>query len=266
MSLDLPLPPPIPEERRGDDDGEPADRRPAPLPRPAGMLGLPAADGTGRRWMITFADLVSLMLTFFILLFAMSTTNLDRWKHLTDALGRQLSPAIEKKGDGGTAEHNIGKGFFRSATNIDYLSGVLERTLADDPAFAGAKVIRLTDRLVVSLPADLLFGGGSALLTERARVAIGNLGYVLKNLNNQIGVAGHSDPAPVPAAFTSNWELSLARANAVANALVRAGCNEKMVAYGLGETGFAELAGPEEQRRRAARRVDVLILANAPGR
>ncbi len=67
-------------------------------------------------------------------------------------------------------------------------------------------------------------------------------------------------------AHTSNWELSLARAAAVANALRRSGYTEDIIAYGYADSRFSQLPDlPADQRRALGRRVDIVVLPNAEG-
>ncbi len=219
-------------------------------------------------WMITFTDLVALMLTFFVMLFAMSNVKVDKWELMTDALSQSLNPERVKSEARPTAEYNVPSVYRKRAINLDYLAGVFEETVAGDPTLAGSKVIRLEDRLILALPGDLLFEPGQAVLTERARPTLFNLGGVLRNIENRISVNGHSDPVSAGVGeYATNWELSLARAIAVANALRRAGYTEDIAALGYADSRLFELpSGMDEERRRAlARRVDIVIQPTAEG-
>lgn len=213
-------------------------------------------------WMLTFADLVSLMLTFFVLLFSMSSVKVDKWDAMIDTMTQSLNPDKVKTVAAATAQFNIGTIFRKRATNLDYLAGVLDEAMAQDKLLSKAQLMRLDDRLVITLPSDLLFPAGKALMPAEARRALFDLGGVLRNISNQIGVNGHSDPAP-PAQggeYTSNWELSLARAAAVANALRRSGYRENIVAFGYSDSRYNQLPKlPDAERRKLARRVDIVI-------
>lgn len=218
--------------------------------------------------MITFTDLVSLMLTFFVLLFSMSNVKLDQWENVIDSLSQSLNPVPEETVREATAAFNIGTGFRKRAINLEYLASVLEEHLAEDDVLQGSKLMLLDDRLVVALPGDLLFEPGRAVMTPGARDAMFSLGGIFRNIGNQIGVNGHSDPIP-PAggAYDSNWELSMGRAAAVANALRRAGYEDEIIAFGYSDSRFGELPQVDPATRRAmARRVDVVVLPTVGGR
>ena len=219
-------------------------------------------------WMVTFTDLVSLMLTFFVMLFSMSTLQMDDWDAMTDTLTQSLNPGKLKTVASQTAQFNIDTIFRRQATDLDYLSGVLERGVAEDEILKTSKIMLLDDRLVVALPGDLLFPAGSATMPEEAQSALFVLGSLLRNVGNQIGVNGHTDPRPPSgnSPFSSNWSLSLARSAAVANALRRSGYTDDILAYGYADSRFTQLPNlPAEQRAELGRRVDVVVFPTVGG-
>jgi chemotaxis protein MotB len=222
---------------------------------------------TSRAWIVTFTDLVSLMLTFFVMLFSMSNVKVDKWETLTDTLSRSLSPVDRSAPITATAKLNIATVLRKPAINLDYLFSVLQETVAGDQLLSQSQILRLDDRLIIAFPSDLLFERGRAQLSPRAQDAIFNLGGVLRNVGNRIGVNGHTDPMPIDGgAYASNWELSLARAAAVADALKRSGYTEDLTAYGFADSRFIQLPDlPVKERYALGRRVDVVIMPNREG-
>jgi chemotaxis protein MotB len=90
------------------------------------------------------------------------------------------------------------------------------------------------------------------------------LAPILNVVGNKIAVHGHADPEPVPRnmAFASNWELSLARAAAVAAALHENGLNKSLTVRGFGDSRYASgTTGDAVRDRQLARRVDLVIEA-----
>jgi chemotaxis protein MotB len=217
---------------------------------------------TGRAWMITFTDLASLLLAFFVLLFSMSSVRMDSWQVAIDSLSRTLNPTRVDKVVPSAVPFNIGTTYPKRGSDLDYLATVLKEAMREDALLSNTRIMRLADRLIVALPGDLLFEKGRAELSERADKSLLILGSVLRNIGNRIGVNGHSDPEPLNAgAYKSNWELSLARAVTVSNALRHAGYGREIVAYGFADSRYQQLPKIEEERRRAlARRVDIVIL------
>ena len=221
------------------------------------------AGGGDAAWMVTFTDLVSLMLTFFVMLFAMSNVKTDQWDDMIDALSQQLNPSQQKQVAAATAEYNISTVYRRRAIDLDYLVSVIEKAIQDDDVLSRSNLMRLDDRLLIALPGDLLFQSGSAILAPEAQQALFNLGGILQNIGNTIAINGHTDPVPPSGAtYSSNWELSTARAIAVANLLRRSGYTEDIIAFGFADSMFTQLPDmPEDDRKRLGRRVDIVILA-----
>lgn len=220
-----------------------------------------------RAWLVTFTDLVSLILTFFVLLFSMSNVNVGDWQNIIDSLSRTLRPTPEKIVKAQTATFNIGTIYRRQAIDLNYLSSVIEEGIKDIELLSDTQVMLLEDRLVIALPGDLLFQPGRAEMTERAREAMFVFGGLLGNIDNEIGVNGHTDPAPPAGSeYASNWELSTGRAAAVANALRAAGYKNDIIAFGYAASRYNQLPRVADETRRAlARRVDIVVLPTAVG-
>ena len=218
-------------------------------------------DSRSNSWIIIFTDLVSLMLTFFVLLFAMSTIKVDKWESITDSLSQSLSPTSSKKVAAATAQFNIASIFRKRAINLGYLSALLGDMISKDELLGQGKLINLEDRLIITLPGNILFAAGESKLKEKARKALFNLGGVLRNIGNEIGVNGHTAPGKVQGdVYQSNWELSLARAIAVANELRRSGYTETITSYGYADSLYSQLPKmAESERREHSRRIDIII-------
>lgn len=220
----------------------------------------PPATGT---WFVTFTDVVCLMLTFFVMLYAMSSVPGARWEAVSAALSQQTVATNAPVTTAPTAQYNIATVFRKRTINLDYLQAVLRDVMAADDRLKTAHLHLMDDRLVISLPGDLLFAPSSAVVDARAESALFALGGVLGNLTNPVAVVGHSDPSPpTGAGYTSNWELTVGRAAAVANVLKRSGYTRPVTVLGAADTRYADLAEVAPERRTAlARRVDVVILS-----
>ncbi|WP_033068909.1 OmpA/MotB family protein [Thalassospira australica] len=218
-------------------------------------------------WMLSLADLISLLLTFFVMLFAMSKVKIDRWDEVVDSLSQSIKPSPEEENDEPMASLNIPRVYRKPAMNLDYLSAVIDDAIDDNPVLGDASMSRDADKLVISLPGDILFVAGSSDMTPQARQALFVLGGVLRNIGNRIGVQGHTDPRPLSGRgqYASNWELSLARAGAVANELKRSGYTDYINIYGFAASRYDQLPEllSEEARFAMARRVDIVIEPHA---
>jgi chemotaxis protein MotB len=216
---------------------------------------------TDQSWMLIFTDLVSLMLTFFVLLFSMSVVQVDAWNNIVSTLSQSLKPSERLSQSKAASSFDISTLSMSRAINLDYLSSVLEKAMASDKLLKNAQLMRFEDRLVIGLPGDRLFETNDAVLSEAARRALSNLGGILRNIGNQIGTNGHTDPTPLKGSqYTSNWELSIGRATAVANALKRSGYKEDIISFGYASGRFMELPDiPDAERRVMGRRIDIVV-------
>jgi len=179
-------------------------------------------------WLLTFTDLVALLLTFFVMLFAMSNVKIDRWKEMIDTLSQSLNPARSEPTKVPSAQYNISSVFRKRAINLDYLTAVLNQKIERSEVLKNSLIVTLEDRLIISLPGARLFAAKSAAFNQNASAALFDLGGVLRHIDNQIGVNGYSEEANVgETIYKSDWELSLARAVAVANELKRAGYSDQ---------------------------------------
>ncbi|MCH8000347.1 MAG: hypothetical protein IIA34_01625 [Proteobacteria bacterium] len=187
-------------------------------------------------WMITFTDLVALMLAFFVLLFAMSQVEQKKWQGLVDSLNTDLNALKSVERVKPALDYHPEDEAVLPGADLDYLASVLRQQIAAHALLARGTIRRLPDRLVVSLPADLLFRANATTLAPGARDAGFALGGVLRNLNNRIEVAArvrHSDRAQ---GRRSDWQLALARAALFTGMLTRAGYRGPIVARGIVES------------------------------
>ena len=216
-------------------------------------------------WLITFTDTMALMLTFFVLLYAMSIPKEDEWQELTGAVQRQFATFTSQAFSGGSQDTiEIEKLDYSRALDLGYLKSLLREQINKEVRLRDVELIQMSDRLVISMPSDLLFEAGQADINADGRRALFAIGGSLSRIRNKIEVVGHSDPDPVPeeGRFRSNWELSLARASATAAVLNNVGYRRDIEVKGLSSARYDEIQGQfDEQRRESlSRRVDVVVL------
>lgn len=233
-----------------------------------GRHGGGGARKISQAWMITFADLTALMLTFFILLFSMSTIDSTTWETIVDSFRQHLNPSKSGQ-DQSTGERNqVTRIIIPQSTDLDYLNTLIIGKIRDHPLLSRAILTRLDDGLVISLPSDALFEIGSAILTEGAVEAAGLLVEVLDLVGNRVDIHGHSDPTPIDGGeFFSNWELSVGRALSLGTMLLEAGLTKDVAAFGFADSRYGDISTEftEEQRLRLGRRVDVVIREGKDG-
>jgi chemotaxis protein MotB len=224
------------------------------------------------RWLLTYADLITLLMIFFVVMYSISNINAQKMQAVASSLSQVLAgkapeildftgPAIIEGQSGAQHGDVMGQAELEAARLqlVEYLK-ILETM---DPGISKNIVIMQQERgLVISLKDTLLFPKGSAELTPRARQVISGVGKSLAELPNYTRVEGHTDNLPIHTAqFPSNWELSVIRATNVAQQLINEGSvkPEKISATGYGE--YRPLVPNNSVANRAInRRVDIVIL------
>lgn len=218
-------------------------------------------DKNGDSWLVTFTDLIALMLTFFVMLYAMQSVDNAKWQNLTNSLRENLSSVVGEKQAAPTLELDMPGKDAPPGADLDYITEVVRTQLDANDVLAQSLVRREGDRLFISMPSHLLFDAGAYALSDKAEEAVFALGGFLRNISNRVQVAGYADPRQPVRRYPSNWELSLLRARAVGTALQDAGYAGGIVAYGYGDAQHESLPEevPEARRRELGRRVDVII-------
>ena len=217
-------------------------------------------------WLISFTDVMALMLTFFVLLFSMTEPTKQDWSEVTAAMKAEFNKfygAMQRRGPQDAI--NINKIDFDRALNIDYLAALLESVISDNELLSNANLIPQGDRLIISLPRDILFDPGQAEVREQGSKALYALGGALSKITNKLEIIGHADPRPIDASasqFNSNWDLSMLRALNVSAILEKVGYQNDITIRGLSNGRYQDLESIKDEQRRLelARRVDIVIL------
>lgn len=220
--------------------------------------------GTQSMWLVSFTDVMALMLTFFVLLFAMSNPKQEEWEDFTQNIQKNFNkfsgPALNR---GKEDAINIEKINFSQALDLNYLKALVGNLIKQEPSL---KVVRLIDNgnsLIISLPHDLLFDAGQAAVKTEANKALFTIAGTLDRIKNRVEIVGHTDPRPLSGSdFPSNWELSLARAANVAAVLENVGYEKPMVIRGQASGRYDDI--PEtvsvSERLDLSRRVDIVVM------
>jgi chemotaxis protein MotB len=250
-------------------------------------------------WAIPYGDLVTLLLAFFVVMYAISSVNAGKYRVLSDSLyaafrgtPRTIEPierGEKELGSGADLQQHLFKGaphplmvppatkaaaaiptsvaahsaaLAQASAALAQVADQVEEAMQD---LVRRKVVtvRRTDLWIeVEIRADILFPSGVAQLSPNAASVIDQLAGVLAPLPNAIRVEGHTDNVPIrTAVFYSNWELSAARAGSVVRMLAAQGVGPgRLAVVGLGEEHPIQ-TNDTAQGRNANRRVVVVILS-----
>jgi chemotaxis protein MotB len=218
---------------------------------------------TNPSWLVTFVDLISLLLAFFLMLYSMSSIKTKEWAAFSASLEKMKVEIPETKI--GSKENMASAVPIASSPGLDvaYLRKVIESAISSDPLLSFVSFNGKGDKLILSFPSSLIFQPGSAVLLPKGRSALFSLSEKLSNLDNRIALVGHSDPDPISAngKYRNNWILSLVRASAVANSLMKAGYRKPLNILSLADTQFSSNKNTSVGDRiyERSRRVDIVI-------
>lgn len=228
----------------------------------------PRTAKTESSWMIIFADLLALLMTFFVMMLSMNTPQSAKWNSMIAGFSDAFNPArqtisIEQNKNSSSAKQMVEK----PSISIDYLSALFEDAIKPYKNVLGVHVSRLEGKVVISLPAyfllkdpalDYASHGKDPELNRDATVLIANLTSILEQLGNEIAIVGHVAPNYEGA---SQWVQSLKMARSVERLILKSGYNGEMNIYGLGASRF-EYIDPSilsEVRLKIADRVDIEV-------
>jgi chemotaxis protein MotB len=238
------------------------------------------------RWLLSYADFITLLMVFFILMYSLSKVDLEKYNAIANSLsvvltGSSISPEDTKSSSitQGESAQNLSEKMNDELINQEQLEAVkkqiqdfidsdelnnISQTAGDTSNKLGdnIEVIEQERGLVISIKDTLLFPSGSDELNPQARIIMKQLGSALTNIPNYIRVEGHTDNLQINTGkFPSNWELSVLRASTVVHVLQdEAGISPERLSI----TGYGEYR-PKVPNINAAnqsknRRVDVVIL------
>lgn len=220
------------------------------------------------RWVISYADLVTLLFGFFIILYATADANEVKMEALARGLAEAFNVSV-REGSPGSSIFDGGTGVIpdqNNARSLDLDLEMVQRLVAEELARAGLvgqiAVTRDTDGIVIRLADNLAFPSASADIRPDALPLLRIVSRALHATDNEIRVEGHTDNIPlVTNRYPSNWELSSARATAVLRLLTEElGVDPgRVFAAGYGE--HRTIADNRTVEGRALnRRADIVIL------
>jgi chemotaxis protein MotB len=195
------------------------------------------------RWLISYADFITLMFTFFAALYALSSMDKAKVEKFSGSL-RQVFKIIEEP----------------IPLYEERTKALMEDIRNNIKDAAGVSVKTDLRGIVVTFPDAVLFTSGSADIKPEAFGVLGKLSKSLNTVPGRIIIEGHTDNVPISTGkYASNWELSTARAASVLHFFITKGVDPNRFSIaGYGE--YRPLASNETEDERAKnRRVEIVI-------
>jgi chemotaxis protein MotB len=228
--------------------------------------------GNHEGWAIPYGDLMTLLLAFFVVMYAISQVNEGKYRILSDSLNaafRGHPTTVSPIQAGVPAATTLAAPLVQLPEDVvtmalrqlaqqaeEAMQPLIQQGLVD--------VTRGDSRLSIAIRSDILFASGSAAPSVTSQPVIRQLGEVLHRFPVDIKVEGHTDNVPIAGLlFRSNWELSAARAASVVHLLIAGGvAPARLAAVGYGEHQPV-LPNLTADGRNANRRVVLVVETNA---
>jgi chemotaxis protein MotB len=242
------------------------------------------------RWLVSWADFMTLLFALFVVLFAASQVDDAKVGKLSSSFTAALGESIftggggvvfqedgrapgksasggnnPKKEEGGGAQDRMGDDGKGPSEQIDLMELKLkmENALRDQHTKIPIEVLERRNEIVLRVSSSLLFASGEDRLNSGAEEAIAEVASQIRDLDVEVRVEGHSDDAQVPegSRWRSNWELSGSRAMAVVDELIGPGAIVPQRLSGAGYGEYRPIAdNATENGRQKNRRVEIVII------
>lgn len=243
------------------------------------------SEDTGR-WLLTYSDLITLLLAFFVVMYSMSRIDAKKFGRMSEHLQgafhsgenagqvagvADLTSGVLKVGQLKATALRLRSSLGTSPDRISMGGQGVPMTRADSvvgqTGFSATEPVsmEINERgLVIHIVESALFESGQASLKPQALTVLDKIAKEIKDLPNQVRVEGHTDDRPIATVrFPSNWELSSARATSVVRYLIDkyAFTPARLSALGFGE--YRPLVPNDNDQNRAKnRRVDIVVLTD----
>ncbi len=220
-------------------------------------------------WFVSFADLMTNMLCFFVMLFAFSSLDSPKKRQESESRDEKFHAVFSINSAQGSSQWltHGGKGILLTPASrkseIPHLVKKVKNQLRKTPA-ADRMLVMAADQMVkIEIPSNVLFESGSAEMKRGAEDVLISLVPVLSTIDNHIRIDGHTDDQPTRSStYLSNWELSTARACSVVRFFVDKMQQdpERFSAQGYGEFR-PKVPNISPENREINRRVEIIVLS-----
>ncbi len=227
--------------------------------------------GSDERWLVSYADFITLLMVLFVVLYSMSQVDVARYRELATGLraafdGNSLdvvNPEIDLGGlaDGEEPAPIIVAGIPNVPSAPSEVAGQLTDLLATSNLGSMVSVQNNVEGVLISVSEKLLFIEGTAELQPDAYPVLDTVVTMIATIDNDVRVIGYTDNSiPQDSRFASNWELSVARALTIVSYLQSQGISpERLIAMGRGEY-FPLFENDTPEHRALNSRAEIIVV------
>lgn len=217
------------------------------------------------RWLLTYADLITLLMVFFVVLYALSNISGKKFEAIAVSLSKSLgggTSVLVSQGASVQGELNVTDSqVLKEIDELEKIKNQVDQYIKENELEDQLETLIEERGLVLSFKDVVLFPKGSAVLTPRSQEIIKNICGILQQADKYLRVEGHTDDLPINTTqYPSNWELSVARSTSVVREMIKADIRpERLSAAGYSEYR-PKIGNTSEINRQLNRRVDIVIL------
>ncbi|MEG0775586.1 flagellar motor protein MotB [Clostridium sp.] len=220
-------------------------------------------------WLIPYADMLTLLLALFIVMFAMSQVDKEKFEKVSTELNAIFSSSNGILQDGGIEPVEdlhpevVSNGVIEE-NKMQEIKETIEEEIGKNGYSDKVKVELNEGGLEISIQDVLLFNSGDAKVLDEVTPLLLQISNMLKSLDNDIKIVGHTDNVPIHnTRFPSNWELSATRAINVMNFIVNTGgVNPKKLSIQAYGEQMPKFDNSTKEGREKNRRVEIFIIRN----
>jgi chemotaxis protein MotB len=237
------------------------------------------------RWLVSYADFVTLLFAFFVVMYSISFINEGKYRVLSDSLSQAFDPrkenldlemnapinppslmplSVSRLHPGRQSDDQVSE---KDKLELHSIAVKVKQDLTD---LIDKELVNINEKdlwLEVEIKSSILFPSGNAIPSTSAEPVLKKIAGILEGYDNQVQVEGFTDNVPITNdIYPSNWELSAARAASVVHLFTRSGVDpQRMSAIGYGE--FKPISSNDTEEGRARnRRVNIIILSDSIAR
>lgn len=229
-------------------------------------------DGGGERWLISYADFITLLMVMFVVLYSMSQIDVKKYMLLAQGLRVAFSGGPESIVDpqinqgGALSEEEMAApiqipGMPKRNTGAEEVAGELTSMLTASQLGGLVSVQNNVEGVLISLSEKILYVPGTAELQPEAYPVLDAVAGMVKDMDNDLKITGYTDDTPPQGdQYSDNWELSMARALKIVDYFQAAGLPpERLIAAGRGE--YKPLFPNDTPEHRAMNsRADIIVV------
>ncbi len=220
------------------------------------------------RWLVSYADFITLLFAFFVVMFAVSQVDSKKMGRFTESFSKavgidlfsEMGSSLVAAGEKPTSMEGSEESSSSLPAEIEQIRAKLAQLEEDHEIPQGVQVLTHRRELILRLSENLLFDVGDDSLHDPARKAINIIAQELARRDVDVRIEGHTDTRPIHTTrFRSNWDLSTARSTAVVAEFLSGG----MPPVRISAAGYAEFhpvaSNDTDEGRRQNRRVDIVV-------